>query len=379
MTRAAFFYFYLLALPALCWSKEVRHLMRSPKGLLMGDAYTAAVDDEYVLFYNPAAIGKSFGVYIHPLNPQLGATNALDDQERFKDLPKDAAGLSDRLMGFPVYVQAGASPGVRFGPVAFNLIANTSTSLVLRNIVHPFIDVDYRYDRGFVMGAAYTFGSAKKKGKDRRKSAPAGMRTSIGLSVKQISREGISDSIPLLSTDLLNQMSATDTEVDQIKRTLGYSKGSGWGGDLGFEHALVKGNTELSFAFSVLDVGGTKFRRKEGTKRIPEQEMFMNAGVAFKQDFTIFDYSLAFDLHPINEPMALGRKVHAGLEFGLPLVRGYAGLSEGYASYGVGFRLWPVEIIAGFYSVELGAKYKEEQGKRAVLYLSLLDFAFDIK
>ena len=40
-------------------ASEVRYMARSPKGMLMGDAFTAIADDEYTLFYNPAALGRA--------------------------------------------------------------------------------------------------------------------------------------------------------------------------------------------------------------------------------------------------------------------------------------------------------------------------------
>lgn len=360
-------------------AKEVRHLVRSPKALLMGDAFTSLVDDEYMLFYNPASIGKTFGVYLTPVNPDLGATNALNDQDRFKDLPKTAAGLSDRFMGYPVYLHGGISPGIRFGPFAFNFFLNNSTSLVLRNAVHPFVDIDYRYDRGFVFGYAYTFGKGgKKNSKTKRKTAPPGRRTSIGVSFKNINREGIAENLSLFSTRLLNEIAASGNDTDRIKRSLGYSKGSGWGGDLGIEHALVKGSTEFTAAFSILDIANTKISVEEGTRKLPSQEMSVNTGVSFKQDFLLFDYSLSLDLHPLNQPIDMFRKFHLGFQAGIPLVRVFAGLSEGYPSYGLGFRLWPIEIVAGFYSVELGTKFGEQEGKRGVVYLNLLEISFDI-
>ena len=38
---------------------EFKYLDRSEEGLLMGDAYTTLADDESVLFYNPAALGRN--------------------------------------------------------------------------------------------------------------------------------------------------------------------------------------------------------------------------------------------------------------------------------------------------------------------------------
>lgn len=362
------------------FAKEVRYLARSPKALLMGDAYTAAVDDDFILFYNPAAINKTLGVYLHPINPTLGATNVLDDSDRFKNLPKDAPGLSSRLLGYPVYLQAGAFPGLRFGPIALTLFASSSMSLAIENAVHPFIDVDYRYDRGFIFGFAHSFGSAKKRTyKSFKAKTTAGQRATIGVSLKYINREGIDEKFSLFSPDILQRVNTSGSDIGELKKALGYSKGAGWGGDIGGEYALINGRSELIFAASILDVGSTKFNLEEGTRKIPKQDMYLNSGVTFKQDFTIFDYALSFDLHPLNEPISFGRKLHAGLKVGIPLVSAYAGFSGGYVSYGLGFRFWPVEVVAGFYGVEIGSSYKDQEGKRGVIYLSLLDFAFDIK
>ncbi len=361
------------------FAKEVRHLVRSPRALLMGDAYTSLVEDEYILFYNPAAIGKTFGVYLTPLNVDLGVTNFYDDQAKFKNLPKTAPGIASRFMGYPIYLHAGYNPGFRFGPFAFNYYLSNTSSMVMHNIVHPFIDIDYRYDRGFTFGFAYTIGkSAKKNYKTKKKTTPTGRRTSFGFSTKFISRESIAENISLYSTTLLNQIATSGGDTAALKRALGFSKGDGWGGDLGIEHAITHGSTELTAAFSILDVANTRINRHEGTRKIPVQEMSVNSGISFKQDFTILDYSFSLDLHPLNQNIDFMRKLHMGFQLGLPLVRAYAGLSEGYVSYGLGLRLWPIEILAGVYSVELGTKYKDQQGKRALIYINLLDFSFDV-
>jgi hypothetical protein len=54
-----------------------------------------------------------------------------------------------------------------------------------------------------------------------------------------------------------------------------------------------------------------------------------------------------------------------------------AGWNGGYLSYGAGIELWPVTLYAGFYGIEIGSAFHQEEGKRAIIYLSLLDFSFD--
>ena len=57
--------------------------------------------------------------------------------------------------------------------------------------------------------------------------------------------------------------------------------------------------------------------------------------------------------------MPFMRRLHAGLEVEVPFVSFLAGYSEGFISYGAEVRLWPVKIIAGFYSSEMGVELKE--------------------
>ena len=143
-------------------AKEVLYLGRSPKGMMMGNAYTSYATDEYSLFYNPALIGRNDGVHFTPINPSIGVTNILDDMEKFSNFPTDAVGITDRILGVPIYLQTGIFPGLKMGPFAFSLFANQQTSMVLRNRVHPTLSIDYRLDRGFMFGGAFSIGTGAK-------------------------------------------------------------------------------------------------------------------------------------------------------------------------------------------------------------------------
>lgn len=359
--------FLLFIFELSCLGQEVIHLGRSPKGLLLGDAYTARADDEYTLFYNPAALGRNSGIEITPLNPQVGVTNALDEMDRFENFPSsDASAIADRLLGFPVYLQAGIFPGLKMASFGFNLFAQSRTSFLLQNATHPFIDIDYRVDRGFVAGFALNFGKS------------AGVRTSVGMSIKHTQREGIQGVFDLFGIELLNTISQNADNVDDVRNALGWSKGKGWGVDLGFEQSVKSSHSEFSWGASALDIGGTKYRRISGTVDIPEQEMFVNVGMNFKQNLGPLGYSLSADVAPLNSYLPFSRRFHLGLEIDMPFISALGGFSEGYLSYGVEVRLWPVKLIAGFYSQELGVEYKESEGKRAIFQLNFFDIDIDL-
>ncbi|MBC7713562.1 MAG: hypothetical protein H7177_09490 [Rhizobacter sp.] len=380
--KKTFLILFILLFSAAAGAQEVGYVGRSPKALLMGDAYTAIADDEYTLFYNPAALGKNKGVSLTPLDPSIGATNVLGDTDRFKNFPKaDPAGIAAKILNYPVSLQASVFPGLKMASFGFNLFASSKTNLILRNAIHPVLDVDYRYDKGFITGFAWNVGSGAFSSRIKKTSktkVTTGQRLSIGAAFKFINREGMQDHYDLFGTSLLNKINSGATDLTSLKQALGYSKGKAYGADVGAEYAISSGNNVLTSGISILDVGGTRFRRTEGTGDIPVQEMSINTGVAFKQDFGLFDYTLSADLRPLNQPIDFSRKFHLGAEFAIPLITVYAGWSEGYVSYGASVKLWPVKLTAGFYGVEIGSKFREQEAKRFIVYLSLFDFSFDI-
>lgn len=367
------------------FAEEISYLARSPRALLMGDAYTAIADDEYTLFYNPAALGRNKGVSFNLIDPSFGLTDALSEMDRFNKFPSgpgSAPQIANRLMDFPIYLHAGIFPTLKMGQFGFTLFADSKTSLVLRNATNPIVDINYRYDRGFIFGFAHNIGTGAYSTKPRRNTkstTSAGTRLSFGAGVKHMNRQGIDDQFDLFGTGLLSKINAgSASSASDFKSALGYSAGKAWGFDLGAEYAISSGHSVLTSAISILDIGSTRFSKTSGTGEIPKQDMMINSGVAFKQDFGLFDYTLSADLHPMNAPIDFGRKFHFGGELSIPFVSIHTGWSEGYVSYGASVKLWPIKLTTGFYGVEVGSHYREQEAKRFVLYLSLFDFSIDL-
>lgn len=380
MMKTILFTFTLLT--SAVSAQEVSYIGRSPRAQLMGDAFTAIADDDYTLFYNPAALGKNKGVSFTPINITFGGTNAIDDTDRFKDFPKsDPAAIADRILNYPVNFQASAFPGFKMSSFGFSLLAASKTNMILRNAIHPILDIDYRYDRGFIAGFAHNIGSGALSSKIKKSSktkVSTGKRLSLGIAVKHINREGMNDQFDLFGTTLLNKINSGTTEINDLKRALGYSKGKAWGVDLGAEYAYSSGKSLFTAGLSILDVGDTQFQKTEGIGSVPKQEMTVNSGLAYKQDFGLFDYTLAADIRPLTSSIDISRKFRLGAELSLPLVTLNAGWSEGYLSYGGSIKLWPIKLTAGFYGVEAGTKFREQEAKRFIVYLSLFDFSFDL-
>lgn len=368
------------------WAKETRYLGRSPTGLLMGDAYTALADDAYTLFYNPAALSRNRGISFSLINPMIGVTNPgvsynnpTGDIDKFSNVDTSSpTAIAAEFVDYPVYIGMGITPTLKFGPFGLTGFTNFSNSLVLKNAIHPIADIKYSHDNGFIFGYAQRFGPAAT-GRSGLLSIGQGHLFAVGGAIKYMQRESIHAQYDLFGPKLLGQITGGNiSSISDVKNVLGHGIGTGTGFDFGAEHSYIKGRSIWTNGFSILDLGGTLFRKSEGEGEVERQEMLMSFGTAFSQNFYIFDYRLALDLHPLNDPtLPTMSKLHFGIDMGIPGIRLMTGFNAGYLSYGLKFNLWPIQLLIGLYGIETGYEYKQREAKRAVIYLSLLDFSID--
>ncbi len=352
---------------AFAFSEQV--LMRSPKALLMGDAFTAVNDDSYTLFYNPASMArhkKSFTLY--PLQGYLSGTNVINDMDKFDDVPKEPAGVADLLMNYPVHASMGTAPGFKIFNFGFNVIATDSYDALLRNKAHPMLDVDFKSDRGFIAGFGIPLG-------DERLKPQGGQQTSIGVSAKYISRQGIRDTLALTGPTMMGTL--TGKKLEDILKSLGKNKAKTWGYDVGVEHVVRSRNSQFVFGLSYLDIGNTKFKTS-GEVPLSDIRSQLNLGMAFGQKYNLFHYIFATDLKYLDQDMEFSKRFKAGAEIGVGPVSLLAGINSGYYSYGAKLDFGVLSLMAGFYDLEMGSGYKQTKSRRLLLYLSLFDFSFDV-
>src|SRR3989338_1810169 len=142
-----------------------RYLMRSPRAMLMGDAYTSIATDEYTLFYNPALLARHSGLSFNPFNPSFTFTNALSEADKFSNLPEEPAPLAKEIMCTPIHIGANIAPGLKFGHFGMSGFFNNDTNINLLNTVTPVMEIDHRLDRGFAFGYGHNFwGSLSEEG-----------------------------------------------------------------------------------------------------------------------------------------------------------------------------------------------------------------------
>lgn len=365
------FLLLIISTPVLAFDNP--YLLRSPRGLLMGDAFTAVNDDSYALFYNPASLGRRGPDFtLAPFNPQLSGTNVLDDMDRFENFPEDPVPASQVLMDYPVHASAGIAPGFRLFNVGVTFLAAESYDLLLRNQAHPMLDVDLRSDKGMMIGVGIPIGSGRINPR-----SIYGSQTSFGIGAKYIERTGVRDSIAFAGPTTLECLGQDG--VQDVTKCLGKIRGIGWGFDAGLEHVIKAGNTKIIMGLAALDITDTQFEEEENEDNLQVSDIRnqVNMGFAVGQDYKIFHYILSADIRALNEEMDFGKRLRLGAEVGIPGISLLLGVNSGYYSYGATLDLKALQVTAGFYDVEIGSKYKQIQSKRFMVYLSLFDFSFD--
>ena len=96
-----------------------------------------------------------------------------------------------------------------------------------------------------------------------------------------MNRQGLQKNFDLFGVELLNIIaSGSDNDYHTIRNELGYSQGSGFGVDTGFEYSWSTANSQFNVGVSWLDIGDTRFRLTSGTRQVPKQDSSLNMGVA---------------------------------------------------------------------------------------------------
>ncbi len=364
---------FILLISCSAMALENPYLLRSPRGLLMGDAFTAVNDDEFTLLYNPASLGRHRHDFsISPVNPTVSATNLLSDLDKFENFPDTPQGAADVIMDYPIHAGANIAPGFKFFNVGVTFIANEQIDAVLKNRTHPMLDLDLRQDKGVMVGFAIPLTPNRLS-----KKAFGGSQTSLGIGAKYIQRKGVADSYALTGTTVMDTLG--QDEVNDILRSLGTVKGQAWGFDAGIEHVARSGNSQFVLGLAALDIGNTEFKIDENPekRKVADIRSQFNLGMSFGQDFKAFHYILSADVRGLNEQRDFMHRVRLGAEIGFPVLSLMAGVNSGYYSYGATVKLGIMKITAGFYDLEVGSSYKQTKSRQALLYLSLFDFSFD--
>ena len=257
----------------------------------------------------------------------------------------------------------------RFGLTA---LVNYQTNFNLQNNITPTLDIDHRFDRGFVAGYAFPiFGNYTSGG--------SGEQLAFGTSLKYIQREAIYNSYNLTGFSLLDALSNSDP--DAILAALGKINGSGWGADFGFDYVNSNGTGTFAAGLALLDVYTIMHTESnEDDLEVQSQPMRIHFGSSFTAAAPGgFDVTVSADIKHLEQQMELMRRIHLGVELNLsPAISILAGVNA-VDNYSMGFKgnLGIIKAYLGIYGTEIGEKLQQQESNRFLFYFSILDFTFE--
>ncbi|MCH2281606.1 MAG: hypothetical protein MK404_00730 [SAR324 cluster bacterium] len=351
--------FWILFAPLL-QAAEPAFIRESIRARGMGNAFTAAANDEMLLFYNPAALRSVY----YNMYEVVGFNTTTN--ENTINLGKSSSSFSTigSLAGKKIYNEANlgllSHVNSRFG---WSFFSNGLVDIQVRNPIIPYLETKAYVQTGLAGGMAWSF---------------LDYQLDLGLGVKLVQRSGIDTKLHIFDEAIIEFTEDQKTTKLQKK----FVSKAAFAPDAGvIYHFDSYHNMEPKVAFSLQNIGGLDF---EGAGKVP---MTMNIGVSTESEFNGFDMILAADYRDLadsQEMISKGnimteRNIKIGVEFGWKkLFNGHhlislrAGRNGPYNSVGWSMNLFGFKVDFAKYSEEIGGYAGELEDKRTSLQVSLI-------
>jgi len=351
--------FWILFAPLL-QAAEPAFIRESIRARGMGNAFTAAANDEMLLFYNPAALRSVY----YNMYEVVGFNTTTN--ENTINLGKSSSSFSTigSLAGKKIYNEANlgllSHVNSRFG---WSFFSNGLLDIQVRNPIIPYLETKAYVQTGLAGGMAWSF---------------LDYQLDLGLGVKLVQRSGIDTKLHIFDEAIIEFTEDQKTTKLQKK----FASKAAFAPDAGvIYHFDSYHNMEPKVAFSLQNIGGLDF---EGAGKVP---MTMNIGVSTESEFNGFDMILAADYRDLADSQGMiskgnimtERNIKIGVEFGWQkLFNGHhlisirAGRNGPYNSVGWSMNLFGFKIDFAKYSEEIGGYSGELEDKRTSLQVSLI-------
>ena len=352
-------YLWILFAPLL-QAAEPAFIRESIRARGMGNAFTAAANDEMLLFYNPAALRSVY----YNMYEVVGFNTTTN--ENTINLGKSSSGFSTigSLAGKKIYNEANlgllSHVNSRFG---WSFFSNGLVDIQVRNPIIPYLETKAYVQTGLAGGMAWSF---------------LDFQLDLGLGVKLVQRSGIDTKLHIFDEGIIEF--TEDQKTTKLEKK--FASKAAFAPDAGvIYHFDSYHNMEPKVAFSLQNIGGLDFK---GAGKVP---MTMNIGVSTESEFNGIDIILAADYRDLadsQEMISKGnimseRNIKIGVEFGWQkLFNGHhlisirAGRNGPYNSVGWSLNLFGFKVDFAKYSEEIGGYAGELEDKRTSLQVSLI-------
>lgn len=352
----------ILLLPGAAAASMERSLLRSPEALAMGGAYTAIVDDRDAAFYNPAGVAAYDRVSLHYVDVDPTVSNwVVSGWKTLDDLKHPTGASVNQLMGQNISVQGTASTAVLAPGFALIGLYDAQGALYAKNQAFPKIEYGYQTTSGIQAAFGFSVADSRKRGRGKRNGDFLN-EWRLGLGAKYLVRTG---GYRLLTASELFGLNSTN-----VNDLIG-GKGSGYGVDLGVQRVQHLTPTVTAYwGAAFLNVGDIQF----GGGASPQKgDLSTGFGLKFREG--VAGLTFAYDIQQLNQSADFSKKQNLGAKVSLPLLDLFAGIHQGFLTYGAAFDIWILRVAATVYREELGPYLKQDPEDRFALRI---DFKMDL-
>lgn len=352
-----------LAIIAVCLcatthAAEIYEVHSNARAMSLGGAYAALVSDEESLWYNPAGIARNGGFFWTIADPLVGISDP-EAMTQFADLGSAATFEStlNNVYGEPIWIGGRAKSSVIVPYFAAAYFYDVDGSIIVDNPVSPTMDTRYISDTGIAIGSGWSIGGLLQ----------------MGFAIKYIDRTGSIDTWDAATiASIVGGVQTPDVIFDSFSAT----QGTGYSLDYGMNLSLP-GWVQPTVSFVWKNIGDTKFRPAAGEPAPPSAEDDMTIGGSLLVDLPLVSIAPVLEIRHLNEGTEpIMKKVHMGLELGLPLVDLRVGLYQGYYTAGLGLGLGFFDIEAATWGTELGGYPGQFESRRYMVQMTMR-FGFD--
>lgn len=335
---------------------ELFEVNNSVRALGMGNAFTAVAKEADALFYNPAGHARTTGFNWIIMDPGVGA-NGYEGVNFLTDLTKATSGAAltnfvNSHYGDHAWVGAGAKTAFTMPFLGVAIYDHLGASVGIENPAYTNFELNALNDFGYTVGAGI----------------PILPVMQVGMNVRYVKRRGNLGSV---GPGVLSTLDASKIQAAVDK------PGDGYAMDLG-ANILIPGPVSPVLSLVWKDVGVTTFTPGDVTLGAPPRQLDeIVLGAALNVDLPLVSVAPAFDFKYLNRTdVQLTRKIHLGVELGIPMFDFRAGFSEGYYTWGLGFNLGLIRVDAASYGVEMGDYPGQREDRRYAVQVSM-ELGFD--
>jgi hypothetical protein len=313
----------------------------------MGNAFTTVVDSKDALFYNPAGLSKIVGLHLTLLDLGSG-TDTVNIMTTYNSLSgSDYATIIREFYGQQVWLGLNASASFSMPGFAISAYDSMNLSFDLHNPAYTNLTMNVINDFGIVTGIGASL-------------IPNVLK--LGFAVKRVTRYG--GRVPFGPSTLATLSNSQLTALVN-------NYGVGWGMDAGL---LLELPVPARPTFSAVwqDIGQTKFQPLGGTSVPPPIDNNAVVGFGLNFDWGLVGLRPAVEFRHANlmsEPV--GKKLHGGFEFVMPMLALRGGFYQGYWTAGFGMDLKYFLLDVASYGVELNSYPGQKEDRRYMVNFTL--------